>query len=415
MKLNLGMTRGNQILVVILVLQLLITVVAFASNTPVSAPAGGALLPNFKPENVTSITIKDSDKNELVLAKNATGGWVLPNADNFPVADTQVNSFLSKVQALKANRLIAQNSTSYNQLHVGADSYERLVEFKETGDKVERLYIGTATSGSATHMRANDQDQVFLTSGLSSTDAATRAATWITAPYFTVNQDNIVILRVKNPQGAFEFNKVSGTWTLNGLAQGEILKTDSVTNLLSQVSNIYTSGPLGLKNQDQFQMKTPAVSVTLLTRETVQPTAQASATPTVAVQPLIASPTAASLPPEIKTVETTYTLDFGAKLADGNYVLKSSQSSYYVEVSASTAEALLNLKRADLLVPPPTPTATPTITPTPIPPTPAAATSEATAEATAPATSTLAAATASPTPMPTAGATAEATAASTPQ
>jgi hypothetical protein len=408
MKLNLGMTRGNQILVVILVLQLILTVVAFASNAPVSAPASGALLPGFKMENVTGITLKDADKNELVLAKNASGNWVLPNADNFPVSDTQVNAFLSKVQALKANRLIAQSSTSFNRLHVSADSYERLVEFKETGDKVERLYIGTASSGSATHMRANDQDQVFLITGLAATDATTRAATWISAPYFSVNQDNIAILRVKNAQGVFEFSKVSGTWTLNGLAQGEVLKTDSVTGLLGQITSISTTLPLGLKAQDQYKMNPPAVSVTLLIRETVQ----ASATPTVAMQPLVASPTAL-VQPTAQTIETTFTLDFGAKLADGNYVLKSSQSAYYIEVATSVAEAFLNLKRADLLVPP---TATPTVTPTLMP----SPTAEVTAAATAPA-ALPAAPTATPTLMPTltptltTAATAEATAASTPQ
>jgi hypothetical protein len=408
MKLNLGMTRGNQILVVILVLQLILTVAAFASNAPASAPASGALLPGFKTENVTGITIKDVDKNELVLTKNESGNWVLPNADNFPVANTQVSSFLSKVQALKANRLIAQSSTSFNRLHVSTDTYERLVEFKGTGDKVERLYIGTASSGSATHMRANDQDQVYLITGLAAADATTRAATWISAPYFSVTQDNIAILRVKNAQGVFEFSKVGGTWTLNGLAQGEILKTDTITSLLGQVSNIATTVPLGLKAQDQYNMNPPAVSVTLLTRETVQ----ASATPTVAMQPLVASPTV-MVQPTAQTIETTFTLDFGAKLADGNYVLKSSQSAYYIEVATSVAEAFVNLKRADLLVPP---TATPTPTPTLMPSPTAAVTAPATPSAAPTATPTVMP-TAMPTltPTPTAAVTAESTAASTPQ
>jgi hypothetical protein len=130
------------------------------------------------------------------------------------------------------------------------------------------------------------------------------------------------------------------------------------------------------------------------------------------MQPLVVSPTAL-MQPTAQTIETTFTLDFGAKLADGNYVLKSSQSAYYIEVATSVAEAFLNLKRADLLVPP---TATPTVTPTLMP----SPTAEVTAAATAPA-ALPAAPTATPTLMPTltptltTAATAEATAASTPQ
>jgi Domain of unknown function (DUF4340) len=350
-----NLNRTNQILVAVLVVQLIVAIIAFfPRNTAASDQAGGPLLRSFKPGDVTEITIHDKDGKQIVLAKSAAGDWVMPKADNYPVSSSDVTTLLGKVQALKTNRLIAQNRASHSRLGVAETGYEHLVEFKDAGGNVQRLYIGTSGGANATHMRVGDQDLVYLTSGLSGFDVSTQANTWVGTPYFNVDQNTIVSLTVQNAQGTFNFKKVNGAWTLDGLAAGEIANASSIQNIVSQAASISLTTPIGTTDQDRFKMKTPTATVTLAVESQATPASQFSA-------PFQGTPTPSLVTPQ--TVRSSYSLLFGAKQDGGEYVLKSSQSTFYVQVGASTAEAFANLKRADLLTPPPTPTAAPTGTP----------------------------------------------------
>lgn len=357
----------NRLLIAVLVIQLILAVVIYLPNAAAVEQSRGPLLAGFKPESVTGLTIHDKDNaSQIVFAKNSAGEWVLPKADDYPLSNAQIVGLLGKVKALDTNRLIAQNRSSQSRLRVAPDAYERLLEIKQ-GDKVDRLYIGSSEGANAAHTRLNDQDPVYLTSGLTSGDVSTSLSSWIDAPYFAVNQSNVARIALTNKQGAFafEFNKANNAWTWTGLAQGEKFNADKLTGLLGQVSNVTLAASLGKSEQDKYGMKAPLATITLITQEqvTVSPTPTAG----TGLSGLIFTATPPATPPAApqiitKTVETTYTLTLGAKLDSGNYVLKSSQSAYYVEVAPALAEALTALARTDLIVPRPTATASPSPT-----------------------------------------------------
>jgi hypothetical protein len=347
----------NRILAVVLVVQIAAALVIFLPTvTNNQQPTGGPLLTGFNSDNVLGLIIQDNSKNELDLAKSGTD-WVLSKADNYPVTASTVSSFLDKLKALQANRLIAQNPSSQNRLQVASDNFQRLVEIQQTGNKVTRLYIGSSGGANATHMRVDDQAQIYLTSGLASTDAATTASTWITIPYFSITQANIVSLKIQNKNGTFNFKMVNGAWTLDGLTSSEQFNSASVTPLLTQVSSVNLTTPFGKTTQDKFGLSAPLATVTITTSETVVPTAQPTSN-TVPIVPFgpTATPTIAPVQPT-QTVETTYTLQFGAKQDSGDYTLKASTSPYFVAVNATTAEAFTNLNKAGLVTAAPTPTA----------------------------------------------------------
>lgn len=353
-----NLSKGNRILAAVLVVQVVAAAALFLPTvTGSQQPTGGPLLQNFNSDDVVGLIIHDNANNELDLTKSGVN-WVLPKVDNYPVTASNVSSFLDKLKALQTNRLIAQSQSSQSRLHVAPDQYERLVEIQQGGNKVTRLYIGTSGGTNATHMRIDDQAQIYLTSGLASTDAATNASAWVDTAYYSVTQDNIVNLNVKNDNGTFNFKKVNGAWTLDGLANGEVFKTDSITSLLTQVSSISLTMPLGLTEQDKYGLKSALAIVTVTTSQQVIPTAQ----PTSALlnPPFVPKGTPTAAPTQAtQNVETTSTLQIGAKQSSGDYALKASTSTYYVDVNATTAEAFINLKKADLLAPAPTPTATP--------------------------------------------------------
>jgi hypothetical protein len=381
----------NRLLIAVLVVQLILAVVIYLPGAASVEQSRGPLLPDFKPESVTGLTIHDKDNgSQIVFAKNSAGEWTLPKADDYPLSNAQIVGLLGKVRALDTNRLIAQNRSSQSRLRVAPDAYERMLEIKQ-GEKIDRLYIGSSEGANAAHTRLNDQDPVYLTSGLTGGDVSTSISSWIDAPYFAVNQSIIARMVVTNKQGTFEFNKANDAFTLTGLAPSEKFNADKLTGLLGQISNVTLAAPLGKSEQDKYGMKAPLATLTLITREqvTVSPTPTSGA----GLSGLIFTATPPATPPAApqtitKTVEATYTLTLGAKLDSGNYVLKSSQSAYYVEISPALAEAFTALARTDLIVPPPTATATPSATaPATAPATIQATPAPTSAGATQPATS----------------------------
>jgi len=124
-----AINRNNLILVGVLVAQLVLTALIFIPRTAASNLPNGPLLKDFNIEDVTGLTIRDKDKNELVLAKG-DNGWAVATADNYPVSGSLVLAFLDKLKALNGNRVVAQTSASYNRLLVGDDTFERIMEIK---------------------------------------------------------------------------------------------------------------------------------------------------------------------------------------------------------------------------------------------------------------------------------------------
>ena len=368
------LSRFNVILVIALVVQLILTIVVFIPRTSAGNQSQGPLLKDFNPDSVTSLTIHDKNNaSQLVFTKDASGNWVLPSADNYPISTSQVTTLLSKIKALDTNRLIAQNPSSQNRLEVAPDTYERLLEIKQ-GDKVDKLYVGSSQGTNSTNMRVNDDNQIFLAAGMSSTDASTTLSSWFDTPYFTANDSDIVQVAVADAQGNFQFNKSNNVWTWTGLGKGQTLNTNGATSTLEQVASIQITTPLGKTEQDKYGMKTPLAVITVTTQQSITLTP----TPGSPLNLSLSGTTTPTVPPPTKMVESNQTLTIGAKQGDGNYVVKSSASPYYVEISSTIAESFTKMQPSDLITPPATPTATLSAAPT--------ATQGATAAATSPAT-----------------------------
>src|SRR5579872_7188232 len=113
------LSRFNIILVVILIVQLILTVVVLLPTGSTVEQSQGPLVKGFNPDSVTGMTIHDKNNaSQLVLTKDSSGNWVLPNADNYPVSNTYMTTLLGKIKALDTNRLIAQNTSSQTRLEV---------------------------------------------------------------------------------------------------------------------------------------------------------------------------------------------------------------------------------------------------------------------------------------------------------
>lgn len=304
------MSNLNKILIVVLALQLGVT--AFAFWPQPAAQAGGPLLANMSAVNVTKLTIHDSDGNSITLAKNGND-WVLPDAGNFPVQADKVLALLNKIEGITANRLVTQTEASHSRLKVGQSDYDRLIELQLADGTAHKLYVGSSAGAGATHVRADDQPAVYLTD-LNTFDVNAQAAGWIDTQVVNIPRDDVTGVKLENSNGTVEFKKEGDSWTMAGLAEGEVLNQDALNSLLNSAVSLRMNAPVGQTAPAEAGFDKPLAVATLTYSST-----------------------------------NTLTLDVGAKSGENLYYLKSSDSPYYVTVAAVTGDTFVNKTRADFL------------------------------------------------------------------
>ena len=312
------MTRLQQILVGILAVQIVLGVFVFWPRSA-AQETGGPLLPDFIAADVISLTIHDGDGNHVALARDGDD-WILADAGAYPAQGDKILPFLEKLQGVQTNHLVTQTDASHKRLKVAADDFNRLLEMTLQDGATHKFYIGSSAGAGATHVRVDDQSEVYLTSKLDAWEAEAQPGAWIDTLYYTVPQTATVALTLENAQGAFEFERDGETWTMKGVAEGEAFAENNLETVLNQITSLRMTRPLGKEEKPSFGLNNPKAVVTLKTEE-----------------------------------GKAYTLRVGAQdEADRSYVVKWSESPYYVKVGEFTVKEVVERGRADFLLPPPT-------------------------------------------------------------
>jgi hypothetical protein len=331
------MKRHNQILIAILVLQILIGAFIFWPRETVASGSGETLLAGFDAQEVRSISIEDGEGERLILTEEE-GDWILTEAGNFPCQSFKVDEFLVKVAAVRSDGIVTETASSHQRLKVASDEFERKIEFSMSDGDVHTLYIGSSPSFGAAHIRLEGEAETYLTSELTARDALATATSWIDTSYFSVPQEDLQTLTLQNEHVLLIFEKDDeGNWTLRGLADDEELQTASVTNIINRATSVTMLEPLGVLELPDYGFDEPS-SVVLM-----------------------------------QTGEKSISLHVGTRdPEDGSYIVRSSESSYFVRVSEFSVKDLVEKTRADFVQEKPTPTAQPieetsqpTTTPTP--------------------------------------------------
>jgi hypothetical protein len=320
------MNRRNQILAGVLVLQLIVLAVVFWPRGG-AANAGQALFPGVQSDQIAKLKVTGSDGKTVQLVKDGET-WVLAETDGFPVLGDKASTVLTDVVELKASRPVATTASSQKRLKVASDDYERLVEFELSDGSQHRLYLGTSPSYGATHVRADDQQEVYLAS-LQAQDFGTDASSWIDRTYLTAPQDQVTGLKLQNAQGTVDLQKSGSTWIMTGLAAGETLDDTKVQSLLTRISPLTMLRPLGKTEQPEYGLAQPSALL------------------------------------EVKTADKTFLLRVGSlDPADTSFVVSSSESPYIVRVGQYYVSDLVDKGRDWFLIQPtPVPTPAPTAAP----------------------------------------------------
>jgi len=334
------MTKLNRILVVLLVFQVALAAVVLWPRRA-TTEGGQSLFPDLETNRVVRVTITGPDGGQIEMAK-AGADWVLPEADDYPVQSGEVSALLVKIAGLQTGQPVTETSSSHERLGVAEDAFERMVVLEMDDGTRYTLFVGTSPSYGATHIRADGQDQVYLTSDLLTSDVGVLPTDWADRTYFSVPQDQVMRLSLENENGEFVFVRmVSGgelapaqeIWSMADLAQDETLNKTAVETLLSRATSVLMQQPLGTEEKAEYGMDNPTAVVTLRTQSEEEGA-------------------------------KNYTLRVGARNPeDGSYVVISSESPYYVRVSEFSVQNLVENTRDDFLELPPTPEVTPEATP----------------------------------------------------
>jgi hypothetical protein len=329
-----NITRTQQILIGLLVAQLVLAA-ALLWPRPATSSGGEPLL-GLKTSDITSLSITDDQGKTVKLAKQGDQ-WVAPDAGGYPADASKVTPILDKLTAIKTGRLVAQTSQSLPQLQVADAKFVRKVEIQGPNG-AKTLYLGSSAGGGTSHVRLGGQDNVYLAGNLGTYEIDSNITSWIDPVYVKVTPDDVQGFTLKNASGEFVFTKDSqGKWTMQGLAPGEAFNENNVVSTVEQLSSLRMARPLGKTEDLSYGLAQPLAVATLLVKSGDQ------------TKPV--------------------TLTVGSQdSADKSYVVKSSDSEYYVRVPDYTVQALLERKREAFLQQTPTPAApadVPVTTPTP--------------------------------------------------
>jgi hypothetical protein len=325
------MNRTNRVLIVILVVQLAVSALVLWPRSAASGP-GEALFPNLETGDVVALSIAGPGGEELELARQS-GSWVLPQAGDYPVQGGDVDALLTRIAALQADRLVTQTEGSHKRMKVAGDDFERRITFRLADGVEHRLFLGTSPSFGAVHVRADEQDEVYLTSQLTAQDAGVEATAWVDPVYLSIPREEITAITLENENGTFVFLKEDETWALAGLAEGETLDQTQVTTLVNRASSVSMIRPLGREALADYGLDEPAAIVTVETAGG-------------------------------EGGDRTYTLRVGAYDADeAGYAVISSESPYYVLAREFSVNTFVEATHEGFLTPTPTPELAPTVVP----------------------------------------------------
>lgn len=319
--------RRNQILVALVVVQLLLVAVVFWPHS--TQAIGGPIFPDISSDDIVALQVADNSGKQIQLEKKA-GAWVIPTADDFPARDDKVSSLLEKLLKLQNNRLVTQTAASHKRLQVAADDFVRRVEFRTQDGNSYVLYLGSSPTMSSLHFRLDGQDEVYLTNELSSFAASPQASAYIDAQVISQAAADITQMTVQNPQGQMTFRRdENGDWVVQELGPDQSTDSTQLSSLITRLTSLSMIQPLGKEADPSYGLNPPQAVV----HWTLQP-ADGEA--------------------------QDFELQIGVKDDNNDYIVKFSDSPYYVVVAPYAVESFVTKSASDFVVQPtPEPQATP--------------------------------------------------------
>ena len=282
------MTRLNQILAGLLVVQLGLAALVFLGDEDETIRALRPVVADLDPEAVDRVQVFDrtagsgdgedaTDENEAadgaaaeqasIVLERRGSEWVLVSHHDHPVDTRRVTELVDKVIALRSRGPVASGAARQRQLEVADDHYQRKLVIG-AGDREVTLYVGASAGARQTSVRLAGQDEVHGVSGLTAFGVSADVSSWIDPSYLQIARDEIASVEVVNRNGTFTLVKDGDTWRalVDGQAvepaRGRELNTDTVDTVVGKAALVTMLEP----GDPARSMDDPLATVTVRTR-----------------------------------------------------------------------------------------------------------------------------------------------------
>lgn len=321
-------SRWVPVLALLLLIQLAVTAAVYWPRNS-STTAGEPLLADFAPDKVQGLTVTDGNDKQLHAVRK-DGGWVLPDAGDFPVKDEKVTAILDAIAGLKRDRLVGTKSSTLTQLSVADAKFTRRIGLEMVDGSQQTVYVGDGPRYGTSHVRLGGESNAYLSLDFSTNDSATRVADWIDASYLHIAEASVQKMTLENSTGVFSFARDDqGQWQMEGLADGEVFNDNNLISMLTTLSSLNMAEPLGKEAKPEYGLDKPTARVTLEYKDDAGNVKQAEL--------------------KVGALDSTST----------NYTVSFNESPYYVAVPKYSLERFVTRAREEFLQQPPTPTAAP--------------------------------------------------------
>lgn len=258
------MNRTQQILTGVLIVQIVLAVFLL---WPAPAKAAGVpLLGGITADQITSFSVTDNAGSRVELERSGEG-WVISGTDGFPAKTEIITTVLENLVQVKSGRTVATSAESLARLRVADNDFLRQITVNDDLGNEHILYLGSTVGTSATHVRLAGSNEVMLTDKVTGYDFGGSAKIWIDPVYVAVAREKMTKMTLQNSTGAYEFTN-AGTgggeiWVMAGLKSGEALNPNNLGSLLTRLTNLQMSVPLGKTEKPEYGLQNPTAVVTL--------------------------------------------------------------------------------------------------------------------------------------------------------
>jgi len=287
---------------------------------PSSEETRDGLFPGLQSSEIIGLSFHAEDGKSLTLEKDSGGSWILPEKGGYPADARKINKFIDKILSIKTRLPVARTVSAQKRLKVTDDKFVRKVVIHLSDSSNARvLYMGSSPSQGQLHVRAGDDDSVYLTTELSAWEAAMDASSWLDRDYVKVPEDRLTHIEIENHEGTLSFSRdASGEWKMDALSSGVVLNRQAFDDLTKKLGAIRVQDVLGTKEEPGYGLAKP----TLILRVTysAKEASQKSRTLSIVVGP--------------------------KEEPKGTHVVKSSASSFYVTVPSYALRDFMNAEES---------------------------------------------------------------------
>ncbi len=273
----------------------------------------------FDPAKIDQIAIDDDAGHSVALQKQ-DGKWVIPASSGFPADQARVESFLSRLAALKKGWPVAETASAAERFKLTEKVHDRRIVLTSGGAKAGELLIGTSPTYRQVHARLADAPAIYAVD-FAAYDAGSEADAWMNHDLLDTPRNKIASIAV----GDVTLDGKDGKFALAGLGKDDKPLADKIDSLVSALAHPLYDAVQGKGKDALAKVDTPDVTATVK-----------------------------------RTDGSALTYRYKKDAAGGVYLFASSAQDYLFRVANDKIKPVVEAKRAELLeAPKPKPEAKP--------------------------------------------------------